>query len=140
MTLPQPQKHRLDVLAGSQRVDREIRAGAIILEEPQAASLESSLSRSQIDSIIEQDEDDVIKQLDTDSLPMRTGPRCFKSALTNTSHSDFDKNQVVLFSAGFSVPVVARWGRHCFHNGSFRAGLKGVAQWKLGRGEISSHI
>ena len=38
MALPQLQKHRLNVLAGSQRIDREIRAGAIILKESQAAN------------------------------------------------------------------------------------------------------
>ena len=31
--LPQPHQHRFDVLAGSQRIDGEIRAGTIVLEQ-----------------------------------------------------------------------------------------------------------
>ena len=35
--LPQPQQHSLDMLAGSQRVDGEVRAGAVVLKQPRSA-------------------------------------------------------------------------------------------------------
>jgi hypothetical protein len=34
VALPQPQQHGLDMLAGSQRVDGEVRTGAVVLKQP----------------------------------------------------------------------------------------------------------
>jgi hypothetical protein len=38
MALPQLQEHRFDMLAGSQRVNGEVRAGAIILKQSRTAN------------------------------------------------------------------------------------------------------